>query len=75
MLFSGKVDFMDTISKKLSKNSAKSVVENWDNNGVAFVMTILSTLIFCYASMLSEDPISLGLQIFGIVILLSLIHI
>lgn len=60
---------MDTISKKLSKNSAKSVVENWDNNGVAFVMTILSTLIFCYASMLSEDPISLGLQIFGIVIL------
>ena len=60
---------MNTTSSELEKNLAKKLIDNWDNNGLAFFLALVSAMAFCFACITSDDGLSVWLQLFGIAVL------
>jgi hypothetical protein len=60
---------MSEFSTEIAKNTAKKVVDNWDNSGLAFLFALLGATAFCFASLFSNDWLAPYLQLFGISVL------
>lgn len=63
---------MDIISEEVGKNIVERISEKWDSNGVAYILAVISTIFFSWASMQSDDTLAQTYQIFGIAVLVFL---
>lgn len=60
---------MNNAASEIEKSVTKKIVDNWDNNGLAFFFALIGATTFCFAAIFNEDGLAVLLQLFGILVM------